>query len=426
MNATMHDERPLPPPPPPPGNGDETGTPWYRVPVSRDPDGVIGGVVSGIARAYGFDVRTTRVAVVILTLVLPVLLLAYVAAWVLLPTRPDEATGLEQIARDRSRLPLYIALGALAIVAGIGSIGSWVWFGTFPWPLALIAVGVLLWAAPTLRSGADSRSAAPSAAPFAPPSAPTTTGAGDPGGDAASDPGAPDAPGGAGTAPSTRTGTTSTEPRRPGIPIGGSVALLALLGVAVAISGQAAGWWSVSILAVIVIGLVATSVAGILSALVNRSWYLLLPVVPVALFATALSITQPNLDGGIGDRTRVPVASEMIDGSVSERLAIGQLTIDLRELDLAVLDAELVGEPVVVDARVGMGQLRVIVPDDVSFVLDGSVGAGQIEVDGRNAAAGFRPSDQRRYGADDPTGEVVLRLEVGLGQIEIDVRSPRR
>lgn len=427
----MTDETPLPPPPPPPGSGDDRTTPWYRIPVSRDPDGVIGGVVAGIARAYGFDVRTTRVAVVILTLVLPVLLFAYVAAWVLLPARPEEATGLEQLAHERSRLPIYIALGAVAVIVGLGSIGSWLWFGTFPWPLALIAIGVLLWAAPTFRSGRDAGPAATTSAgtsagrtgaDASPSSTSPTSSASSANSASFAPPSTPAASTGA-PAVTAHGAASSSAPaaRRPGIPIGGSVALLALLALTVAISGQAAGWWSVSILGVIIGGLIAIAVAGVVSALVNRRWYLLLPVVPVVFAAMILSIAQPNFDGGIGDRTRTPVAADVADGMLSERMAMGQLTIDLRRLELPAT-----GEPIIVDARVGMGRLHVIVPDDATFELDASFGAGRLEVDGRELVDGLRQSERRTFEADAPTGRLLLDLHVGMGEIDVRVAAPRR
>lgn len=409
----MTDQTPLPPPPPPPGSSDQR-EPWYRVPVSRDPDGVIGGVVAGIARAYGFDVRTTRVAVVILALVLPVLVFAYVAAWVLLPARPEEATGLEQLAHDRSRLPLYIALGAVAVIVGIGSIGSWLWFGTFPWPLALIAIGVLLWAAPTLRSGRSSDLTSPTATTTAPTGTSTAATSFAPPTTQAPSTGGPQA-GRASFAPA------PAPTRRPGIPIGGSVALFALLALTIAISGQAAGWWSVSILGVIIGGLIAIAFAGVLSALVNRRWYLLLPVIPVVFGAMLLSIARPNFDGGVGDRTRTPIAADVVDGMLTERLAMGQLTIDLRRLDLAAID-----EPIVVDAQVGMGRLHVIVPDDVTFELDASFGAGRLEVAGRELLDGFRQSEQRTFELGGAAGSLVLDLHVGMGEIDVRIAGPRR
>ena len=160
------DAPPFPPPAPP-----SAGPRWYQRPVARDPhDHKLGGVIAGLSRTYGFDVRTTRIAVAIATLVLPMLAIVYIAAWVLLPSEPEQAASLEQIARDRRRVPLYIAIGLVLVFGGLGSFGSWFLFGGFPWGVGLIAVGVLLWVAPSLgRSSSD----VPAPRPTAPPAPPT-------------------------------------------------------------------------------------------------------------------------------------------------------------------------------------------------------------------------------------------------------------
>ena len=80
---------PAPPPPPTPSYR------WWDVRVSRDRDnGKIAGVVAGLSRAYGFDLKTTRIAVVIGAILLPVVLPAYLIAWVLLPRHVDVAVAL--------------------------------------------------------------------------------------------------------------------------------------------------------------------------------------------------------------------------------------------------------------------------------------------------------------------------------------------
>jgi phage shock protein PspC (stress-responsive transcriptional regulator) len=71
-----------PVPPPPPG-------------VRRSRDGaILGGVCAGIARAAGLDPLLLRVAVVVVTILTGGTgLLAYLAAWILIPREPAPATG---------------------------------------------------------------------------------------------------------------------------------------------------------------------------------------------------------------------------------------------------------------------------------------------------------------------------------------------
>ena len=159
----------------------ETGTPprqprtrWYRTPVFRDPDDdMLGGVVSGLCQSYGFDRRTSRLALVIAVPVLPIVIVAYVVAWILLPDGRDQAVPLEDIVRDKRRFPLYAALALLILAGGLGSLGSWLVFGDFPWGVGLIAIGILLWMAPGLRRDRAATAAATGLA--APMVAPTST-----------------------------------------------------------------------------------------------------------------------------------------------------------------------------------------------------------------------------------------------------------
>jgi phage shock protein PspC (stress-responsive transcriptional regulator) len=151
MNTEMTDrtsEQQPPPnsgsatPPPPPG--------WRNARVSRMPKGgpeggKVGGVVAGISRAYGFDLKTTRIATVVAMVVLPVTWFVYFAAWILLPPTPAQAVPLDHVLRDRRRMPLLLVIGLVLVVGGVGSLGSWFLFRGAPWGIVLIGAGVLLW-----------------------------------------------------------------------------------------------------------------------------------------------------------------------------------------------------------------------------------------------------------------------------------------
>jgi phage shock protein C len=57
----------------------------------RDPDaGKIGGVCAGLAEYFGFDLTLTRVLAVIAMLFFPMVFVAYVVLWFLLPTKPRQ------------------------------------------------------------------------------------------------------------------------------------------------------------------------------------------------------------------------------------------------------------------------------------------------------------------------------------------------
>ena len=447
--------------------------PWYRMPVARDTgDNVLGGVVAGISRTYGFDRRTTRLALVLIAFVLPVVVLAYVVAWILLPDAPERAQSPEQIVRDERRFPLYAAIGLLVLAGGIGSIGSWFVFGDVPWGLGLIAIGVLLWMAPGLRR---ERRAASGTTPPAPTSGPTASGTWPVPADTVVGAAPTDAPttvatvtatnattsttsttsttvaeeaGGGSTPPSATTdatdatdaswsswsnGPTGTAPlgvttadgsvlvapppparrRRRRIPIGSVTLLAVVAGIAVAAAGDAFDWWNASVLGIIVTSLVVMAVGLAVSTVVNAAWWFVPGVVVLASAAGLLSITDPSLDGGTGERTARPTT--VADAETVHDLGLGQLTLDLVDVPL---DAD---EPVRVRAEVGIGRLHVIVPAGAELVVTSEVGAGLVLVGDREVIEGI---DQRDVRSLDPlgdrTGTIELDLRVGIGEIDVD------
>lgn len=122
----------------------------------------------------------------------------------------------------------------------------------------------------------------------------------------------------------------------------------------------------------------------------------------LVLAALAATLVDPRLlRGGVGERTETPREAA---GLRDYRLAVGQLVIDLSELD----------PPARVEASVGVGELRVVVPRGGSVAVEAEVGAGEVDVRG-----------ERRSGVDvratlgDDDGDLELDLRVGAGQIRV-------
>ncbi len=444
-------------------------TPWYRLPVFRDsagdsPESMVGGVLSGLCRTYGFDRRTTRIALVLASFVLPVLVLVYVIAWILLPDSPAEAQPLADVVGDRRRFPLYVALGLVVVAGGLGSIGSWFVFGDFPWGVGLVALGVLLWMTPTLRPGRRRRDGqgatgpTPFPAPGAPPAAGTATGFSTGTSTAFPMPAQADTPFGADAAidplsasttpddtsdadpttvlPTTAVPTTGqgagrgygsvghdgtllvpppmpSAPRRRRYPIGSITVLLVVAAAAIAAAGDAIDWWDVPVLGVVVASVIAVAAGLAISTVVNRAWFLVPFVLLLAGAATFLVVAEPSLDGGVGERTNRP--STVADAERTHDLAMGELTLDLVDVPL---DAD---RPVRVDAEVGVGRLHVIVPAGATLVVTSEVGTGHLVIGDREVVAGVRQDDRRTIAAiGEPTGTIELDLRVGIGEIDLD------
>jgi phage shock protein PspC (stress-responsive transcriptional regulator) len=368
---------------------------WWEVPVARDRDnGRLGGVVAGLARSYGFDVKTTRIAVAIATLVLPVFALVYAVAWGLLPEQLAQAAPLRAVITDRRRLPLMVAIGIVIVAGGLGSFGSWFFFGGPSWGVGLIALGLLLWIMPKARTphvdGASSETSVGFAAPttLSPPTMPLAT--------------MPLA-----TLP-------IAVPRRRRKPIAAIAILASLIYVLITAIGNASGSWTSSVFWVIVVS-IAIVIAGIfIDAIVNQRWL----GVPVAVLLMGLVggllITHPNLNGGFGARTIAPTTVAAAEHH--EKLAAGELTLDLNQLQSS--------KALHVSAEVGYGRLHVIVPRNSTLIINSDLGAGHVVLDGHEIANGIRQQDHGTY---TPAGvtesgrpSLVLDLSIGGGEIAID------
>jgi hypothetical protein len=122
------------------------------------------------------------------------------------------------------------------------------------------------------------------------------------------------------------------------------------------------------------------------------------------------TITALPVGGGIGERTEHPATAEQ--AAEEFELGIGQLTVDLTELPVAAAGTEAV----LVRARLGIGELVVIVPEGVAVRVEAKAGLGAVKV-----------FDQEEGGLDvdlvsEPAGAAPaldLRLSVGIGEVRV-------
>ncbi len=131
---------------------------------------------------------------------------------------------------------------------------------------------------------------------------------------------------------------------------------------------------------------------------------LVLPMAGVAAFLTV------PLEGGFADTDFQPATLSEVPAAY--RLVAGQLWIDLTQLDAG-------GQPVTIDASVGVGEIYVIVPEDATVEVTSSVQGGRILVFGhRQVGTGLT-----EYVAAASPGSGLtlhLNLEAGLGQVQVD------
>jgi phage shock protein PspC (stress-responsive transcriptional regulator) len=173
--------------------------------------------------------------------------------------------------------------------------------------------------------------------------------------------------------------------------------------VAVAV-GAAAGGGAVIAGLVIAVG-VALAVSAFLG---GRRW-LVLPALILAIPLGFVAAAGIDVDGGVGDRDYQPTSvAELRDGY---ELGIGELRLDLTQVDLPPGRTPL-------KLDIGIGSLRVVVPDDVCVASNVRVGAGYARVLDRDS--GGLDVDWRRSPAD--TGGVkrlVIDGDVGIGELQV-------
>ncbi len=134
-------------------------------------------------------------------------------------------------------------------------------------------------------------------------------------------------------------------------------------------------------------------------------------IVFTLVLALGFAVDFP-IGGGVGERDEAPITEAELRAGF--RLGIGQLTVDLTELPASEVPPR---GAIRVRARVGIGQLVVIVPEGLAVRVEARAGVGNVrafDVEG----SGF---DVERSVGPGPnaTPALELVLSVGIGQVEV-------
>ena len=100
-----------------------------------------------------------------------------------------------------------------------------------------------------------------------------------------------------------------------------------------------------------------------------------------------------------------------VDGPI--RHGIGTLDVDLSDFDLD-------GGTQDVEIGLSLGELVIVVPDDVDVVFDGEVSAGEIRAFGRVVDGVDRTVSTDRDGGADAAGTLVIDAQVGFGELRLE------
>jgi phage shock protein PspC (stress-responsive transcriptional regulator) len=154
---------------------------------------------------------------------------------------------------------------------------------------------------------------------------------------------------------------------------------------------------------------IAAGAAVVAGAFMKPIRWLVPPALALALAAGVVAAADIDLDGGVGEREYRPASTA--DLRDHYELGLGELVVDLRETDLPAGDV-----PVEVD--VGIGEARLIVPDDVCVATNADVGIGNVRMFGRDNGGVDIDFQDTPDAAPDVT-RVVLDAEVGFGEVRV-------
>jgi phage shock protein PspC (stress-responsive transcriptional regulator)/predicted membrane protein len=414
------------PPQAPPRPDESSSRPRARRLVREPDDRKIAGVCAGLADRLGVDVSLVRVGAVVLAVFTPVGLIAYLVAWAIVPERrPDEPRVVAPRADlpHLGRIPLWLLIVGGVLLAGALRDGSWwSWWPNGP-VLALALVGLGVWL--LVRDDDEG-----------PPNAGGSLGSGvpdDPESSKLSTLGVRDTTLDAGLAEPVDTSegagspgefSPPVSPRWSGAeidaPTGAPRSHIGLIFVGLLLIGTGVVWLvhvldlaTLSLRDGLAAGLIIVGLGLVVAAWRGRAWSL---VVLGVLFASTIALAEVidvPFDAGAGDRrVVVDTRRELAD---SHELFAGTLTLDLRR-------APLTDGTSTMEAAVGMGKLRVIVPRDTSVEVDARVKAGNIDGDLAPTPDEGGVDLHETFGVDtaERVPDLRLDLRVGVGELEVD------
>lgn len=420
---------------------------WETRPARPRDDRKIAGVASAIARRYDIDPTLVRIGFVVAAFY-GIGFLLYLAGWILLPDSAD-ASDPDRKRRSEPHPILLIVL----VLAAIGT-ATGVFFGNRGSLVGLAVVAGLLYLLHRSRGDRGTAAAGPVGGPYgAGTDAPTVQAATASPAAGAAGPAAAGAAGSGAAGPEASPAGEPTErpadppawdplgaapfawdlpdpspppepppPPRPGsllVPVTLGLVLLAggIAGAAVLSFGDLAGLRIVfgAVLAVLGLGLVV-------GAFLRRGRSLILLAVPMIVLTYAL--TAASSDGsfqawrGAGEVIATPLTVAAVEPAY--QLSVGDLQLDLRELDLSApagADTSAVATTVAVDA----GNIQVDVPPDADVTVHCHAGMGHIDCLGQDQGGPGVDATVTDLGRDGIRSgrPLVLDVSAGLGNVEV-------
>lgn len=428
----VHDEPAVAAPPGPAGPADPAGGPRPQLRRSRRHK-TVGGVCGGLGQYFDVDPVIFRVVLAVTAVTGGIGLLAYGFGWLLVPQEGEEENEAKRLLTGRVDGPALIAV--LLALVGCGMFLSMLHNGgVFGFSVMLLmAVGAsAVWSRQRRAAASDEPGATQVADAAAPPEtkAPPIQGAPswwrDPiVKDGTTGPvphgylwGPFDGPAPVGGRPARRSGCGVRQRTRPRS-FGGLTFLAALAACA---AGTVATWQTHPLGSSLAIGLgCALGVFGV--GLVLASFFgrvgagtIFLGLLTAGLLTAAAAIPKDITTDWIRTDWRPTTVGAV---HPNYQLGTGEGLLDLSKVPVPR------GSTVTTGAEVGAGTLRVVVPAGVTVRIEMEVGLGDIDLPGENPDENYIRADQQQVhtlqppSGAKPAGTVDLRLQVGVGQVEV-------
>lgn len=367
-----------------------------------------GRVLKGVCAAVGHATRTDpvlwRVVLVVLAFFGGTGIVLYLAGWLLIPAEGSTGSHVQRLVRgQRVSTPAAIALVVLGVVAVLAITDD----GRGLVPLAVLGVLAYL----VLRARQDA--AAPT---WAGTTAPGEQSATSPAGWSAPawtapEPGAAGGPPGWGPPPTAPSYGPPPPPVPPAPTSNLGLLTVSALGVVVGalLLAGALGVDGITASGVLAAALLVTGAGLLVGARWGRARGLIALAVVLALALGATSSFDHRFGGSAGERTWI------VDASTERELGAGSAVLDLTPLAGARRTVD-------VEARVGVGELVVLVPEGLRVDLDAEVGLGELRMSGRDGVVRTESGGGLDRTAElGPAGRRTVQLDVrvGLGTLEV-------
>lgn len=341
------------------------------------------GVAEGLGMYFGLDPVIFRIAFVLLAFAGGSGILAYLVAWVVMPTAGPGDPVTPAARADNEQLMTWAGIGLIVVAAAMLFSGPFDMFGPGGlWALLLIGGGLLLFHTDKNRQETPPAEAGPPPSGAAVPTSPAR----------------PPAP-------------QPAPPPAPSSPLGRMTAGLALVAAGLAALLDYAG--AVDVGATEYLALLLVVVGGGL--LVSTWWgqargLIGAGIVLLALLAVSVATSSAvHVAGGVGERAWTPATAAEVEPAYE--LFAGEGVLDLRDVALT--------EDTHVRAGITFGSLTVLVPEDTAVVVTAQATGGEIDllgeqmsglgVDHRIAVDGARGSPELYLDLRVVFGEIIVR-----------------